>query len=80
MCDWLSVIKCIKYDKAVMTYKILNNLCPGSLHRKFAMRSHISTYETRNCHDISIPKQNREFSKRSFDYSAAKLWNENLSR
>ena len=29
---WLSVLIMIKYDKAVMTYKILNNLCPGSLH------------------------------------------------
>ena len=40
------------------------------------MRSQISAYETRNFHDISIPKQNLEFSKRSFHYSAAKLWNE----
>ena len=76
MCNWLSVINCIKYDKAAMTYKILNNLCPGSLHRKFTVRSQISSYETRNCHDISIPKQNLEFSKRSFHYSVAKLSNE----
>ena len=40
------------------------------------MRSQISAYETRNCHDISIPKHNLEFSKRSFHYSAAKLLNE----
>ena len=32
VCNWLSVLIMIKYDKAVMTYKILNNLCPGSLH------------------------------------------------
>ena len=76
VCNWLSVINCIKYDKAVTTYKILNNLCPGSLHGKFTMRSQISSYETRNCHNISIPKQNLEFFKRSFHYSAAKLWNE----
>ena len=75
VCNWLSVINCIKYDKAVMIYKILNNLCPGSLHGKFTMRSQISAYETRNCHDISIPKRNLEFSKRIFQYSAAKLWN-----
>ena len=62
--------------KAVMTYKILNNLCPGSLHGKFTTRSQISAYETRNFYDISIPKHNLEFSKRSFHYSAAKLWNE----
>ena len=76
VCNWLSVLNLIKYYKAVMTYKILNNLCPGSLHGKFTMRSQISAYETRNCHDISIPKRNLEFPKRSFHYSAAKLWNE----
>ena len=77
MFNWLSVINCIKYDKAVMAYKILNNLSPGSRHGKFTMRSQIiSAYETRNSHDISIPKQILKFSKRSFHYSAAKLWNE----
>ena len=76
MCNWLSVINCFKYDKAVMTYKILNNLCPGSLHGKFTMKPQISAYETRNCHGISIPKQNLEFSKRGFKYFAAKFWNE----
>ena len=75
MCNWLSVINCIKYDKAVVTYKILNSLCPGSRHGKFTMRSQISAYETRHCHDISIPKQNLEFFKGSFHYFAAKLWN-----
>ena len=73
MCNWLSIINFIKYVKALMTYKILNNLCPGSLHGKFTMRSHISAYRTSSCYDISIPKQNLEFSYRSFHYSAAKL-------
>ena len=73
VCNWLSVISCIKYDKAEMTYKILNNIFPGSLHGKLPMRSQISAYERRNCHDISILKQNLELSKRSFHYSAAKL-------
>ena len=73
VCDWLSATNFIKYDKGVMTYKILNDLFPGSLHGKFTMRSQISVYETRNCHDISIPKHILEFSKRNFHYSAATL-------
>ena len=76
MCNWLSVINFIYNDKAGMTYKILNELCPGSIHGQFTMRSQISVYETRNFHDISIPGQNLEFSKRSLHYSAAKMWNE----
>ena len=71
-------INLAKYDKASMRYKIFNNLCPGSLYGKFTMRSQISAYETRNCHDINIPKQYLQFSKRSCHYSVAKLWNEIL--
>ena len=71
MCSWISAHNLAKYNKAVMTYKILNNLCPSSLYGKLTMRSQISAYETRNCHDINIPKQNLEFSKRSFHYSVA---------
>ena len=59
-----------------MTCKILNNLCPNSLHVTFTSRSHISAHETRNYRDIGIPKQFLQFSKRSFYYSAAKLRNE----
>ena len=29
-----------------------------------------------NCRDIDIPKLNLEFSKKSFLYSGAKLWND----
>ena len=63
-------------SKAVLTYKILNNLRPGSLHGKFTIKFQISAYETGNCPYISIPKQSLEFFKSSFHYSAATLWNE----
>ena len=53
-------------DKAVMTYKILHDLFPGSLHGKFTMRSQISVYETKNCPDDSISKHYLEFSKKFF--------------
>ena len=55
-CNWPSVSNLIKYDKAVLAYKIMNNLCPNSLQGKFTMRSQISAYATRNCQDIDIPK------------------------
>ena len=76
MCNWLSVSNLIKYDKAVMAYKIMNNLFPSSLQGKFTTRSQIFAYTTRNCQDIDIPKRNLEFSKMSFLYSGAKLWND----
>ena len=74
-CNWLSVSNLINYDKAVVAYKIMNNLCPNSLQGKFTTRSQISAYATRNCQDIDIPKRNLEFSKQCFPYPGAKLWN-----
>ena len=76
ICKWLSVSSLIKYDRAIMTYKIMNGLCPDSLRGRFITRSEISGYSTRNMLDIDIPRQNLEFSKGSFFHSGAKTWNE----
>ena len=42
VCNWPPVLNLTKCDKAVVTCRILNNLCPGSLHGKFSMRSQIT--------------------------------------
>ena len=75
-CNWLSVSNLIKFDRAVMIYKIMNGLCPDNLRGRLITRSEISNYPTRNQFDLDIPRQNLEFSKRSFFYSGAKTWNE----
>ena len=58
--DWsknLSTVKqLIMYDRSVMTYKIMNRLCPENLWNNFQRRSHYSNYNTRFC----------EHSKKSF--------------
>ena len=76
ICKWLSVSSLIKYDRAIMTYKMMNGFCPDSLGGKFITRSEISSYLTRNQLDIDIPRQNLEFSKGSFFHFGAKTWNE----
>ena len=75
-CTRLSVSSLIQYDRAIMIYKITNDLCPDSLKGRFSTRSQLSNYRLRNSLDIDVPRQNLEFSKRSFYYSAAKVWNE----
>ena len=75
-CNWLSVSNLIKFDRALMIYKILNGLCPESLNGKLITRSQISKYQTRNQQDLDIPRLNLEFSKTSFFYTGAKAWNE----
>ena len=61
--DWLNVSNLISFDRQVMTYKILNKLSPESLWDKFELRSVHSRYETRNCHDLQIPRLNTEHAK-----------------
>ena len=40
-CNWLSVPNLIKFDRAVMTYKILNGMCPENLTGRLVTRYHI---------------------------------------
>ena len=54
ICKWLSVSNLIKYDRAIMTYKMMNGFCPDSLRGKFITRSEISSYLTRNQLDIDM--------------------------
>ena len=75
-CIWLSVSNLIKFDRAVMIYKKVNGLCPDNLKGKLVTRSQISNYSTRNCLHLDIPRQNLDFSKRSFFYYGAQTWNE----
>ena len=49
---------------------------PDSLKGRFSTRSQLSNYRLKKSLDIDVPRQNLEFSKRSFYYSAAKAWNE----
>ena len=64
------------FDRAVMIYKIMNGLCPDNLRVRLVTRSQISNYPIRNHLDLDTPRQNLEFSKSSFFYSGAKIWNE----
>ena len=53
----------ISFDRLVMTYKIINKLSPESLWDKFELRSVHSKCETRNCHDLELPRLNAERAK-----------------
>ena len=61
---------------SVMTYKMMNKICPESLWDTYKTRNMYSSYRTRNCTDIQLPRYNLEYSKKSFHYSGLKAWNE----
>ena len=71
----LKVNQLMTYDRAVMTYKIVNQLCPEGLQNKFIERSAISKYNTRNSKDLHVQKLKLEHTKRSFLYTGPKAWN-----
>ena len=73
--NWLTVEQLIQSDRSVMTYKIVNRHCPESLWDKYHHRTQHSSYRTRNCGDLQIPKNNIEYIKKGFHYSALKTWN-----
>ena len=52
-------------DRAIMTFKIVNQLCPEGLRNKFIERPALSRYNTRNMKDIRVQKMNLEYTKTS---------------
>ena len=74
-CDWLSIENIIRFDRSVMAYKIINKLSPENLWGKFQQRSSQSSYATRHCKDIQIPRLNTEHAKKSYQYSTVQTWN-----
>ena len=67
-----------QFDRSVLMFKMINKICqicPKSLHNKFAERPTISKYDTRNKTDLQIPRLNLDFSRKSFTYTELKTWN-----
>ena len=62
-------------DRAVMTFKIVNQLCHESLQNKFIERFALSKYNTRNMKDLHVQKPKLEHTKKSFLYTGPKAWN-----
>ena len=74
--NWLTIEQLTKFDRSVMAYKIISRQCPESLWDKYHHRTQHSNYRTRNCRDLQIPRNNLEYVKKSFHYSALKAWND----
>ena len=73
--NWLSVEQLINFDRAVMAHKMMNKICPERLGDRYKIRNTHSSYRTRNCTDIRIPRYNLEYLKTSFYYLWLKDWN-----
>ncbi len=69
-------------NKSVLMYRILNGYTALNLRESFTRVSTLQgNYNLRNSHtDLALPNPKREFLKKSFKYSGAKLWNGRFSR
>ena len=74
--NWLTVEQLTKFDRSVMTYKINSRQCPESLWDKYHHRTQHFNYRTWNYRDLQIPRNNIEYVKKGFHYSAMKAWND----
>ena len=62
--NWLTVEQLINFDRVVMTYKMMNKTCPECLWHRYKIRNTYSSYRTRNCMDIQIPRYILEYLKK----------------
>ena len=63
-----------QFDRSVVMLKIINRICPESLHDKFGERSSINKYDTRNKTDLQIPRLNLRLQQKKFQL----YWSKNL--
>ena len=71
----LNVNQLMRFDRSVMTFKIVNNLCSEILQNKFQESSSISKYKTKNIRDLHFQRPNLECVKKSFYYTGVGAWN-----
>ena len=74
--DWENLETRWYLTKATFLYKVLSNSAAPILKDSFISRNILlNNYNLRNSQtDLTLPKPNREFLKRSFKYSGAYLW------
>lgn len=74
---WLSVPKRLMYNKAVLTYKALNNLTPNYISSllKPISETHVLSLRSSENGLLSVPRSRTALFDRSFSHSASKLWN-----
>ena len=75
--NWQTFPERVTYQKAILMYKKINNICPDYLKNYISYTYDISCRDTRstNCNQLYTPKPNCELFRKSFMYSGAAIWN-----
>lgn len=74
---WLSVPDRLKYNKAVLTYRAVNNLSPEYISKLLKPMSEVHTLNLRSSVNgtLYVPKSRTSLYDGSFSCSAPRLWN-----
>ena len=74
---WLSVPKRLLYNKAILTYKALNNMTPAYITNLLTpiSKTHSLSLRSSESGALCIPRSRSALYDRSFSPSASKLWN-----
>ena len=75
--SWMTFPDRVTYQKAVLMYKIFNNLTPSYLQEYFTFTSDIHQRSLRSTTEnlLYVPKPNIELFRNSLSYSGSKIWN-----
>ena len=73
---WSTLDERRQNHKSIMIYKVVNGIAPAYLKRYFSYGGDTSRYCLRGSNvNLSLPKPNTDYMKKSFKFSGAKLWN-----
>lgn len=75
--SWLPILKRLKYNKAVFTYKAMNNLTPQYITDLLmpVSETHNRTLRSSVNGALAVPRSRSSLFDRSYSYTAPKLWN-----
>ena len=74
---WLTFPERVKFQKAVMMFKTMNNLNPPYIKNLFKFKNEIHDRSLRSASDnmLYVPKPKCELYRNSLAYSGSKIWN-----
>ena len=74
---WLTFPERVRFQKAVMMFKTMNNLNPPYIRDLFKFTNEIHNHCLRSASDnlLYVPKPNCELYRSSLAYSGSKIWN-----
>ena len=75
--NWLTFPERVMYQKALLIYKIFNDMCPDYLRDLFTLTSNVHDRTLRSSSEFQLysPKPRTEFFRKSFVSSGTNIWN-----